>query len=231
LPETEISIDDCKHRLNQVFDNIENIEYICENNNLIGLYEFNVKFKNEVEKTINITRKGGVIYSILSDKKVEEQKLNIDVLERIGLDFCNKLGIDNMTTTYYIITDNLITINYAPVQDNVLLYPDLIKVKIAMDNGEVLSYESMGYTFNHVKRQDIIPKYSLEECRKVINKNLEIIKTTLCIIPTDSKREVLCYEFKTKLKDQEYSIYINTITKLEEKVLMIIKSPEGTLTI
>lgn len=44
------------------------------------------------------------------------------------------------------------TINYAAVQNNVIIYPDLIKVKVALDNGEILGIETTGYLNNNEKR-------------------------------------------------------------------------------
>ena len=41
-----------------------------------------------------------------------------------------------MVDTYYLKNDNTATINYAFKQDDVTMYPDLIKLKIALDNGK-----------------------------------------------------------------------------------------------
>ena len=50
------------------------------------------------------------------------------------------------------------------------------------------------------------------------------------IIPTDSKDEVLTYEFKGIVEEREFLVYINTDTLEEEKVLIILETPGGTLT-
>ena len=52
----------------------------------------------------------------------------------------------------------------------------------------------------------------------------------LAIIPTDSKDEVLTYEFKGMVGNREFLIYINAETAQEEKVLMIRETPGGILT-
>ena len=52
----------------------------------------------------------------------------------------------------------------------------------------------------------------------------------LAIIPTDSKDEVLTYEFKGTVEEREFLVYINTDTLEEEKVLIILETPGGTLT-
>jgi len=57
-----------------------------------------------------------------------------------------------MVDTYYLKEDNTAIINYAYKQGDVVVYPDLIKVKIALDNGEVIGFESKGYLSNHTER-------------------------------------------------------------------------------
>ena len=49
--------------------------------------------------------------------------------------------------------ENVITVNYAYEQDGVIVYPDLIKVKMALDNGEVLGIETTGYLNSHTERE------------------------------------------------------------------------------
>ena len=57
-----------------------------------------------------------------------------------------------MQQTYYLKNDGVITINYAYSQNGVIMYPDLIKVKISLDDGQVLGIETTGYLNNHTER-------------------------------------------------------------------------------
>ena len=50
------------------------------------------------------------------------------------------------------------------------------------------------------------------------------------MIPLESKREVLCYAFQGSFDDQNFIIYINAATGKEEKILMLIESEDGILT-
>ena len=67
-------------------------------------------------------------------------------------EFLNNHGFKDMKETYYLKQDGIVTINYAYTQNNVVIYSDLIKVKIALDNGEVLGIETTGYLNNHTQR-------------------------------------------------------------------------------
>ncbi|MNP52532.1 Sporulation protein YpeB [compost metagenome] len=110
------------------------------------------------------------------------------------------------------------------------MYPDLAKVKIALDTGEVCSVELQGYIFNHRERKDVNPTISMEQAKSVINKNIKIDSEDLAIIPTDSRTEVLVYEFKGTIDERNFLIYVNAKTGQEEKVLLIIDTPGGILT-
>ena len=135
-----------------------------------------------------------------------------------------------MKATYYLKQDGIVTINYAYVQENVTVYSDLIKVKVALDNGEVLGIETTGYLNNHTTRDISNVKISKEEAKKTINKNLIIESESMAIIPTEWKTEILCYEFKGKVDDREFLVYINAENGREEDILIIQDTPNGTLT-
>jgi len=165
------------------------------------------------------------------DRKVSKQNKTAEECEKIGIEYLKNIGIENVKATYYLEIENMITINYAAVQDNITLYPDLIKVKIAMDDGEVCSVETSGYIFNHKQRDDITPTITVDEARKVLNSNIQINEEGLAIIPTDSKNEVLVYEFKGRINEKDFIIYINAKTGKEENILLIVNTEGGTLTI
>jgi len=50
------------------------------------------------------------------------------------------------------------------------------------------------------------------------------------LIPTNYKKELFCYEFKGKLNNNDFIIYINAETGEEEDILMIVNTPNGVLT-
>jgi len=104
-------------------------------------------------------------------------------------------------------------------------------IKISLETGEVCSYESKGYIFNHIKRDNITPKITMDEARNVIKQKEYILSEGLAIIPTDFNTEILVYEFKGKIDETEFLVYINANTAAEEKVLLILNTPGGILTI
>ena len=63
-----------------------------------------------------------------------------------------------------------------------------------------------------------------------INKNLDLQSEGLAIIPTEWESEILCYEFKGKIDNTEFLVYINAETGEEEDILLIVNTPNGILT-
>ncbi len=185
--------------------------------------------KDEV-KSIAVSQKGGHIVYMNYYREVKEEKINPDQALEIGKKFLEEKGYPNMKETYYMMQSGNIVINYAYMQDDVTVYSDLIKLKIALDNGEILGMELAGYLNCHEERnidKDIISK---EKAKENLNKEIEIMSEGLAIIPTEFLTEILCWEFKGKVDDNEFIVYINAKNGEEEDILMIINTPNGTLT-
>ena len=203
---------------------IEEVIYNGEIDGNLKLYSFEVKVKGQKDKIdVQITQDDGKLVMLISDRNVEKKNITSDRAKELGDAYLETLGLKNLEPTYYLETNNMITINYAAVQGTVVLYPDLIKVKIAMDTGEICSVECTGYIFNHYTRSDISPKITEEEARQVVSQDMVLKHVGLAIIPTKSKGEVLTYEFKGTIDNREFLIYINANTGVEENILLIHK--------
>ncbi len=165
------------------------------------------------------------------NKNVIENKINIETAKQQALAFLTGNGYKNMKESYYTIQDTIATINFAYVQNGVICYPDLIKVKVALDNGDILGMESKGYLNSHTERNIAEPKITIEEARSIINPRMKILSEGLAIVPTDWSTEVLCYEFKGQVEENNFIVYVDANTGKEQDVFMIIDTEEGILAI
>lgn len=212
---------------------VEVTELGQNDNGPIKTFDFEVKLKDAAEDEtvyISVTRKGGHINWMLNNRAVNEEKLDMDKAKAAGIKFLKEKGFDSMEDTYYLKEDNTATINYAYRHDDVTMYPDLIKLKIALDNGEVIGMEAKSYLTNHTERDIPEPSITMEEAREKINSNMKVYSSGLAYIPTEYKKEIFCYEFKGKLDDRDFIVYINALTGEEEDILMIVNTPNGVLT-
>lgn len=221
----------------EIAENFIGVENIKETSNLgyfenatISNYGFSIKKNNDETVNISISKKGGHVISMNANRDVNTESITQEQADEKGKQYLESKGFSNMKETYYLKQDGIVTINYAYNQDNVVMYPDLIKVKVALDNGEILGLESTGYLNNHQKRDISNVKITKEEAKKNLNKNLEITSEGMAVIPTEWKTEILCYEFKGKVDEREFLVYINAENGKEEDVLVITNTPNGTLT-
>ena len=196
----------------------------------IPVYRFEITTNEEQNVGISISKKGGHVVFLNYNRNVTEEKISPEESVQKGKEYLNNKGFPNMQETYYLKENGFITVNYAYKQNNIVIYPDLIKVKIALDNGEIIGLESTGYLNNHYERNISKNLISIEDAKKQLTNNIEIKSEGLAIIPTEWNTEILCYEFKGKVEDIDFIAYINAETGEEEDILIITNTPNGTLT-
>ena len=201
-----------------------------ENGNIIS-YDFSAKLKDEDRViSISVSEKGGHIVYMNSNRDINAEIISQEEADKLGKKFLDEHGFKNMKETYYLKQNGIVTINYAYLQDEVIVYSDLIKLKVALDNGEILGIETTGYLNSHEERNIGDIKISKEDAAKNLNKKLDIKSENLAIIPTEWKTEILCWEFKGTIEGMDFLVYVNANTGKEEDILLIINTPNGTLT-
>lgn len=201
----------------------------------IQCYTFNGKINNDQEFVVVISKKGGHVVMFNVNRNVDNKIISENDAIAIGKEYLSKRNYNNMKETYYLNEGNILTINYAYQQDDITVYPDLIKVKIALDNGETLGIEATNYLNCHQDTRNIEKaKISQEEALKKVNSNVNVIGIGKAIIPTEWDSEIFCYEIKGNIKDKnesnDFIVYINAQTGEEEDILMVVNTPNGTLT-
>ena len=213
----DIDEETAKSKVQGFFEN-QGIKEITSNGIINGddieSYSFTLKTEQNEDISVEVSKKGGWFVNVLSDKDVKEEKISAEEAVKLGKDYLSKMGYSNMKETYYTKLQNIITVNYAYYENNITMYPDLIKVKIALDDGDILGMEAAGYLNNHIARQNLNVGISLDEAKSKLNKNLEILSEGLAVIPEEStKEEIFCYEFKGKVENREFLVYINALTR------------------
>ena len=184
------------------------------------------------EVYLEVSRQGGKVTELMNSRPVGEASLTAEEGVQTARTFLAEQGYGDMEPSYYINQSNILTVNFAARQGEVLCYPDLIKVAVALDNGSIVGFEADGYLMNHAQRTLEAPAVLAEEAQAVLDPALECLSHQLAIIPTGGKYEVLCHEFKCRLEDgRHYIVYVNAQTGSEEKILLLIEDESGTLTI
>ena len=216
----------------ELFDsnNIKEVTSYGKSEGDITSFDFGITFNDNSTATVSISEKGGHVIYMNKNREVSAEVLSQEEADKKAKEYLEQHGFKNMKETYYLKESGIVTINYAYVQDDVIMYPDLIKVKVALDDGEILGIETSGYLNSHTKRDIKEPKVTVEEAKKSLNKDLTIESEELTIIPTEWKTEVLCWEFEGNVEGLDFIVYVNAETGEEEDILIITNTPNGTLT-
>ena len=199
-------------------------------NTEIPAYTF-TKSDDNGQLSISITRKGGYVLSYLLLRPAGDEVLTMEEATNKAAAFLQENGFYSMQSSYYDKSGGMATINFAFVQDNVTCYSDLVKVKLALDSGEIIGFEANGYIMNHSERALSAPRLTMEEARGYVSTHLDVTGTKLALVPKDSMREVLCYEFKGSFIGKNFLVYVNADNGREEEIFILLESEEGILTV
>ena len=178
---------------------------------------------------ISVTKAGGYVSDVADSRAVPAAKLDYGAASQKARAFLNNRGIQNMKESYYVINDGVCLINYAYQQDDVLCYPDLVKVGVALDNGGIVRFQSTGYVMNHTGRT-LRASLSGQDAQKSVSPNLTVNARRLALIPTPGLSEVLCWEFTCTGKNNDrVLVYINANSGYEEDILILQSTDNGVL--
>jgi len=186
-------------------------------------------------KFMQITQDGGYILNYFTDRRISDQLMSDEDALRAAEDFLSRtIPETQFQATYYITADGVLVINFAAVQDNIILYPDLIKIGVALDNCEIIFYEANNYLKNHTLRDfpEFYELIGMDEAKRAVPHSLNINSSRLALIPCEYSdgSEILCYEFKCENDEgREFIIYVNAKTGRQEDALVIIDTGRGKL--
>jgi germination protein YpeB len=195
---------------------------------------YNVELTRKGGKTpeivMDVSEKGGHVIWYLNTRAIGTQKIDLKKAIDYARAFLNSKGYTNMEPTGSLSQDGTVTITFVPKEGDVLLYPDFIKTEVALDNGQIVGFDGMGYFTFHRPRNLPPVKLSKQDVVKRLNKNLKVDRIRLALIPDPALKEKLCYEVDAKLKDERYFIYINAENGTEEQILKVVETDKGTMT-
>lgn len=181
---------------------------------------------------IQVSCRGGVVTQMLRGRQIADLELHPQEGVERARKFLRERGYENMTESYYIAQDGVLTVNFAATVGEIICYPDLVKVSVALDNGEVLGFDATGYLSAHHARSEEMPAISWEEAKAVLPDSLKQERERLAIIPMDGGGERLCYEFLCRNEnDRHYLLYVDAATGRQAKILILLEDENGTLTL
>ena len=179
---------------------------------------------------LTIAKKGGFPVSVnLPDVTSSGTHIEAKDAERLAETYLRDLGIPSMKAVWASLYENVYYINLAPERDGVILYPDLVKVKVAADNGKIVGMESLNYIYNHVDRELPAATVTEQEAAEAISEYIDLSSCRLALVPTKGDGEALAYEFYGTKGADKYFVYVDALTGEEMKIMRVIDGSRGLL--
>ena len=206
---------------------VDVLSFTGESTPELPCYEFRLR-SGEYWLNAIVTRQGGQLLYLLPEGQQDVVALDEPALYAIAENFLREKGYGEMEMSYSSRYNGILTINYAPVQDGVVLYPDLVKLQLSMKDGAVIGLDARNYLRNHRPRSIGAPALSADAAAEKIGNRLTPLSARLCIIP-QNRAEYLCYEISAADALGDYLVYIDAETGVERELMQVISRENGTL--
>lgn len=191
------------------------------------LYEFTAK-SGGADVYVSVSVKGGYIVNYGVSRDIGASGITEREAQRSAVGVAAKLGYENLEPVWYNAQNGIGYVNLAPRPNGVTMYPDLVKVKIALDSGQPIGIEAGGYCSSHRER-NASPVLSEKTARALVSDRLTITAVNLAVIPIGEDEESLCYEVCGTFDGLDYFVYVDAIDGTEREVMRVVDSDQGTM--
>lgn len=173
---------------------------------------------NGAEIQMDFVKKGGGLIWYMNTRDVRDARIAPEEAVASAKRFLQQHHYPQMKEMSYEEYDDTASITYASVQNGIVVLPEKIVLKVALDNGDVIGLEAADYLYEQKNRTIEQPKLTKQEAQKSLNKDFKMMSSQLALIKNDTNKEVLCYLFDGRINGSQYRVYVNAKTGVDEKV-------------
>ena len=203
----------------------DNLEFVGEWSGKIKTYNYSSTDGNTLVK---LSKTGQLLSYTTTSPYVDEMKITEIDGVNIAYEFLNSNGYHGLVPVWYSNYHGNLFINFVHIDNGVIVYNDMVKVKVSGETMTVVGVDAMSYIYNHAERTIPSPKISESDAREKVFGEIEIDSVRLALVPK-GEREILTYEVYGIKGDKKYFVYIDAETGEEVNILCVIDSEQGEL--
>jgi germination protein YpeB len=205
----------------------ESLEFTGESQGRIPMFSY-----SDGDVTVSMTQSGGLFAFMLKYREIGEREISADRAIEIAENYLAQIGLSNMVHTYFEMNSGVCIIDFVSYHNQVTAYTDMVKVGVALDDGEIMSFDAREFIVAHHLREHDEPKLSQKEAAENLSANLTVQNAKLAVIPSSGKNERFCWEFLCKSDSgNQVLVYINADTGAEEQILLLRINDNGTFVV
>lgn len=164
----------------------------------IPCYGFTASGEDGTERSIAVTQRGGVVLALSCSRAPGASSMDLEEAGELAARFLSNRGYEGMEPVSAVRAGEIGVFTFSYAQDDVVCLPDAISVGVALDNGEICSYDATDYVMNHEARSLPEPAVSAEEAAASLPEGLSAGSQRLVVLETEGAQEVLAYEFSCR---------------------------------
>ena len=181
---------------------------------------------NDGDMWAQLSKFGGKVVEFNSYKDCSDKNFSVERCIAIAEDFLSDLGFEDMKAVWTSENGSTCNLNFAYVEDGVIVYADMVKVKVCEQRGIVTGMEALSYVLNHTDRDIASAGISKSEAKEKLNTNLEVKTSRLALIPTDGG-ERLAWEFYGVYGGNDYYVYVDAQSGQEIEMFTVVGTAQG----
>lgn len=177
------------------------------------------------EAYLEVSHQGGVVTFYRDQRSIEPRTLS-------QADATNKAKMMMQSLGWQLVLTSsedfgaYVQFDFVAEKEGVRIYPDKVRLLIALDNGQLVGFDAVPYYSFHHSRT-FPAKISMDLAVQKLRPDFQVSEKRLAVIAKSGNQEVYSYEFRGRYQGEEYLIYLNAATGVEEKIQRIIKTPRG----
>ncbi len=223
LSEKEVSEEQASEYLKNVVYKNRDVEIVFERetDGDIVTYDYSVEIDGK-DFNAQVSKRDSLLMTISGYAEGGDPIMSGEQAVEMAKSFANNIGFENMNSVWLEINQNVAYVNLAPVENDVIMYPDLVKIKVDLTSQDIIGFEAVNYALNHVDR-DVEFNASIDDVESLLGFDYNILKTSKAVIRLDSGKEIAVYEFIAERIDGTYFYYIDANSPEIVKTMKLVK--------
>lgn len=175
---------------------------------------------------LDVSKLDGSVLWVMKPKNISQASINTSTGETKAQEFLAAHGFKEMALINVEQYDNTGIYTFVPRQGEVLLYPDQVKVQVALDDGEIIGYEGTPYYMYHKERNLTQPKINEEQLKNQISAYLKTDIIRPAIISNTWGKEIMTWEVRGSFENEKFVIFYNADSGSEEQITRLTPPPK-----
>lgn len=186
----------------------------------IATYDYDIKIDGK-NFSAQVSKLGGLLMTISGYAEGGDPIMSKEQAVELAKTFANNIGFDSMDVVWQEVNKNLVYVNLASVKNDVIMYPDLVKVKVDLTSQEIVGFEAVNYALNHIERN---PEFltTQDEAESLLGFDYNVLKISKTVIRLDTGKEISAYEFIVERIDGVYFYYIDATSNEIAKTMKLV---------